>query len=208
MNIIIVDDDPLITSSLKRLIEIESDIKVSGIARNGKEAFELCRQLNPDVVLMDIRMPEMDGVLGTRLIKNHFKNIKVVLLTTFKDEEYIKEAIKSGAEGYILKNQDIESIVDTLKTVAKGNTVLEKEVAATVSSMLRGGTKRNVDDLDLSQRELEILRLLAEGMSNKEISEKLIISEGTVRNYITVMLDKLGFRDRTQLAVYFIRNYE
>lgn len=208
MHIIIVDDDPLITSSLKRLIEIESDIKVSGTAGNGKEAFELCRRLHPDVVLMDIRMPEMDGVLGTRLIKSHFKNIKVVLLTTFKDEEYIKEAIKSGAEGYILKNQEIGSIVDTLKTVEKGNTVLEKEVAATVSSMLRGGTKRNVEDLDLSQRELEILRLLSEGMSNKEIAEKLIISEGTVRNYVTVMLDKLGFRDRTQLAVYFIRNYE
>lgn len=187
---------------------MEEDMTILGTAKNGREAFEMCKKYTPDIVLMDIRMPEVDGVLGTRNIKNHFRDIKVILLTTFKDEEYIKEAIKCGAEGYILKNQDIESIIDTLRTVEKGNTVLEREVADTLSNLLKTGSKRNEDSLNISKRELDVLKLLADGRSNKEIGETLYIGEGTVRNYVTGLLEKLGFRDRTQLAVYYVRNFE
>ncbi len=126
MKVLIVDDDALIRDGLKILLEIEEDFLVIGTASNGQEAFEMCRKERPDLVLMDIRMPVMDGVLGTKLIKSHFKDIKVVILTTFKDDEYIKEALRSGAEGYILKNQPADSIIESLRAVSKGNIVLEQ----------------------------------------------------------------------------------
>lgn len=207
MKVLIVDDDALIRESLKILLELEEDFDVTGVAANGQEAFEACRRDVPDIVLMDVRMPVMDGVLGTKQIKSHFKDVKIVILTTFKDDEYIKEAVKSGAEGYILKNQSSDSIIESLRAVAKGNAVFEKEVAGALSSMLREEKKADLSGLELTERELEILRLLGEGMSNREISEKLFLSEGTVRNYITGMLEKTRLRDRTQLAIYYIRNF-
>ncbi|HEY8910737.1 MAG TPA: response regulator transcription factor [Desulfosporosinus sp.] len=208
MKVLIVDDDALIREGLKILLEIESDFQVVGTAGNGQEALEMCRKKKPDLVLMDIRMPVMDGVLGTKLIKSHFKDIKVVVLTTFMDDEYIKEALKSGAEGYILKNQPADSIIESLRAVGKGNIVLEREVANALSAMLREGKKVAPECLDISQRELGILKLVGEGLSNREIAESLNLSEGTTRNYVTGLLDKLGFRDRTQLAIFYIRNYE
>ncbi|HZK54234.1 MAG TPA: response regulator transcription factor [Desulfosporosinus sp.] len=208
MKVLIVDDDALIREGLKILLEIEADFLVVGTASNGQEALEMCRKEKPDLVLMDIRMPVMDGVLGTKLIKSHFKDIKVVILTTFKDDEYIKEALKSGAEGYILKNQPADSIIESLRAVAKGNIVLEREVANALSAMLKEGKKVAPERLDISQRELEILKLVGEGLSNREIAERLYLSEGTTRNYVTALLEKLGFRDRTQLAIFYIRNCE
>ena len=208
MKVLIVDDDALIREGLKILLEIEADIQVVGTASNGQEAFDMCRKEKPDLVLMDIRMPVMDGVLGTKLIKSYFKDIKVVILTTFKDDEYIKEALKSGAEGYILKNQPADSIIESLRAVDKGNIVLEREVANALSSMLKESKKVTPERLDISQRELGILKLVGEGLSNKEIAERLNLSEGTTRNYVTGLLEKLGFRDRTQLAIFYIRNCE
>ena len=208
MKVLIVDDDALIREGLKILLEIEEDFLVVGTASNGQEAFEMCRKEKPDLVLMDIRMPVMDGVLGTKLIKRHFKDIKVVILTTFMDDEYIKEALKSGSEGYILKNQPADSIIESLRAVNKGNIVLEREVANALSSMLKAGKKVTPERLDISQRELGILKLVGEGLSNKEIAERLNLSEGTTRNYVTGLLEKLGFRDRTQLAIFYIRNCE
>ena len=202
-----VDDDALIRDGLKILLGIEEDIEVSGTASNGQEAFELCQQKRPDVVLMDIRMPVMDGVMGTKLIKSHFKDIKVVILTTFKDDEYIKEAVKCGAEGYILKNQSSDSIVECLRAVVKGNTVFEKEVAGALSSMIKGERKIDPGSLDLTQRELEILQLVGDGLSNREIADKLYLGEGTVRNYVTGLLEKLDLRDRTQLAIFYLKNF-
>lgn len=157
---------------------------------------------------MDIRMPVMDGVLGTKHLKNQFEEIKVVMLTTFMDEEYIKEALKCGAEGYILKNQPADSIIESLRAVAKGNIVLEREVATALSSMLREGKKTTPEQLAISPREFAILKLVGEGCSNREIGRELKISEGTVRNYVTALLEKLGFRDRTQLAIFYIKNCE
>jgi len=208
LKVLIVDDDALIREGLKILLEIEADFQVVGTASNGQEAFDMCRKEKPDLVLMDIRMPIMDGVLGTKLIKSHFKDIKVVILTTFKDDEYIKEALKSGAEGYILKNQPADSIIESLRAVSMGNIVLEREVAHALSAMLKEGKRAASERLNISQRELGILKLVAEGLSNREIAERLNLSEGTTRNYVTGLLEKLGFRDRTQLAIFYIRNCE
>ncbi len=206
LKVLIADDDGLIRDSLKILLSLEPDIDVVGTAINGQQAFELCQKIRPDIVLMDIRMPIMDGVLGTKLIKEHFNDIKIIILTTFKDDEYIREAIKNGAEGYILKNQSSDSIVDSLRTVYRGNTVLDKEVADTLTSMLKDKPdKKDKMHYDLGNRELEILKLISEGLSNKEIGAKLYLSEGTVRNYITVLLDKLNLRDRTQLAIFYLK---
>lgn len=202
---LIADDDALIREGLKILLELEEGFEVIGTANNGQEAFEFCKTSKPDIVLMDIRMPVMDGVLGTGLIKKQFKDIKVVILTTFKDDEYIKEAVKSGAEGYILKNQPSDSIIESLKAVWKGNAVFEQEVAGALSSMLQYESRQSFESLNISQREYEILELVAEGLSNREIAKKLFLSEGTTRNYVTGLLDKFGLRDRTQLAVQFLK---
>jgi DNA-binding NarL/FixJ family response regulator len=207
MKVLIADDDALIREGLKIILELEEDIEVIGTACNGQEAFEKCRSERPDIVLMDIRMPVLDGVLGTKLIKSSFRDIKVIILTTFKDDEFIKEALKSGAEGYILKNQPSDSIVESLRTVYKGNSVFEKEVVDTLTSMLKENKKIKPANLDLTQREFEILQLVGEGLSNKEISEKLYLGEGTVRNYVTGLLEKLNLRDRTQLAIFYVKNF-
>lgn len=208
LKVLIVDDDALIRDGLKVLLELEDDIEVMGTARNGQEAFDQCRSGHPDLVLMDIRMPIMDGVLGTKLIKDHWPDIKVVILTTFKDDEYIKEAVRSGAEGYILKNQSADSIIESLRTVGKGNSVFQKEVAGALSAMIGEDKKKSPGQhAELTAKELAILQLVGEGMSNKEIAEKLYLSEGTTRNYVTGLLDKLQLRDRTQLAIYYLKHY-
>lgn len=205
MRVLIVDDDALIRDGLKILIEMEDDFEVIATAANGQEAFKMCQLKRPDLVLMDIRMPVMDGVQGTQLIKRHFQNMKVVLLTTFKDDEYIKEAVKSGAEGYILKNQSSDSIIESLRAVGKGNTVFEKEVAQALSGLLKED-KKPMSTTGLNSRELEVLALVANGYSNKEIAERLYLSEGTVRNYVTALLEKLQVRDRTQLAIFYLKH--
>lgn len=208
LRVLIVDDDALIRDSLKMLLSLEADIEVLGTAVNGQQALEQCRQKNPDIVLMDIRMPVMDGVLGTKAIKEQFPAIKVVILTTFRDDEYIKEAIRNGAEGYILKSQPADSIVESLRAVAKGNIVLERDVANSLSAMLKETNKQRAEDYQLTARELEILTLVGEGLSNKEIAQKLYLSEGTARNYVTQLLDKLKLRDRTQLAIFYLKNFQ
>ncbi|MCB2291154.1 response regulator transcription factor [Clostridium sp. CS001] len=207
MKVLITDDDALIRDSLKILLDLEDDIEVVGTASTGQEAFEMCQKLSPDIVLMDIRMPVLDGVLGTKLIKEHFRSIKVLILTTFNDYEYIKEAIKNGAEGYILKNQSADSIIESIRTVYKGNAVFEKNVVDTLSSMLRDERNSIPEDFDLTEKEFNILKFVAEGLSNKEIAQKLYLSDGTVRNYVTSLLEKLGLRDRTQLAIFFLKNF-
>ena len=209
MKILIVDDDALIRDGLKLIFDLEDDFTVIGTASNGQEAFNICKEKNPDIVLMDVRMPVMDGVLGTKLLKENFKDIKIVILTTFKDDEYIKEAIKNGAEGYILKNQPADSIIESLRAVNKGNMVFQKEAAGIISSILKKeNNKKNIDSFKLTEREFNILRAIGEGLSNKEIADKLYLSEGTVRNYITVLLGKLELRDRTQLAIFYLKSIE
>lgn len=207
MKVLIADDDELVCDGLKLLLDMEDDFEVVGIAHNGIEAFNLCKKLLPDIVLMDIRMPDIDGVIGTRLIKEKFNQVKIVILTTFKDDEYIKEAIKSGAEGYILKNQKADTMIESLRVVSKGSFVFQKEVASSISSMLREGHKVDMSKFNLSQREIEVMKLVADGLSNKEIGDKLFISDGTVRNYVTTILEKLNLRDRTQLAIFYLKSF-
>jgi DNA-binding NarL/FixJ family response regulator len=207
LRILIVDDDALIRDSLKIILGLEEDFKVVGTACNGQEAFEICKSEVPDIVLMDIRMPVLDGVLGTKLIKSHFNNIKIVILTTFKDDEFIKEAIKNGAEGYILKNQSSDSIVESLRAVEKGNSVFQKEIADSLTSMIRDGKKKTPESFGITDREFEILKLIGDGLSNKEISKLLFLSDGTIRNYVTALLEKLEMRDRTQLAIFYLKNF-
>jgi DNA-binding NarL/FixJ family response regulator len=189
------------------LLELEEDFEVIGTAGNGREAFALCQREQPDLVLMDIRMPVMDGVLGTKLIKEHFPTIPIVILTTFKDDEYIKEALTNGAAGYILKSQPADSIIDSLRAAAKGNIVLERAVASSLSAMLKEDNYKGQAELQLTSREMEVLELVGEGLSNREIAEKLFLSEGTVRNYVTALLEKLELRDRTQLAIFYLKNF-
>lgn len=208
MKVLVADDDGLIRESLKLILELEDDIEVVGTAETGKQAFEMCGELRPDIVLMDIRMPVMDGVLGTKLIKETYKNIKVIILTTFRDDEFIKEAIKNGAEGYILKNQSSDSIIESIRAVNRGNSVFQREIANVISSMIKDGGKKNPKDYEITDREFEILKYIGEGLSNKEISQKLYLSEGTVRNYVTELLEKLCLRDRTQLAIFYVKNFE
>lgn len=206
LKVLIVDDDGLIRDSLKLIFELEEDFEVVGTASNGREALEVCREKKPEIVLMDIRMPEIDGVLGTKMIKSEFKDIRVVILTTFKDDEYIKEAVKNGAEGYILKNQSSDAIVESLRTVYRGNAVFEKQIADSISSMLKEETRKKPESFNISEREFEVLKLIGEGLSNREIANKLFLSEGTVRNYVTTLLEKLNLRDRTQLAIFYLKN--
>jgi len=206
--VLIVDDDALIRDSLKMLLELEGDFEVLGLAGNGQEALDFCRRDLPDLVLMDIRMPVMDGVMGTKRIKALYPQVQVVILTTFRDDEYIKEALKNGAAGYILKSQPADSIIDSLRAVAKGNIVLERDVATSLSSMLREDKKKGREGLNLTERELEIMSAVGRGLSNREIAQDLFLSEGTVRNYVTSLLEKLNLRDRTQLALFYVRNFE
>lgn len=207
LKVMVVDDDALIRDSLSLILDMEEDFQVAGTAANGQEALELCRQIEPDLVLMDVRMPVMDGVLGTRRIREQFPQMKVVILTTFKDEEYITEALKHGASGYILKSQPAESIVETLRAVARGNMVLQADVASSLTELIREGKKVSREDFKLTDREVAVLEMIGDGHSNREIAEKLYLSEGTVRNYITVLLDKLSLRDRTQLAVFYLKHF-
>ncbi|EEG77066.1 response regulator transcription factor [Dethiobacter alkaliphilus] len=207
MKVLIVDDDALIRDGLKVLLEMEEGFEVSGVAANGREAYERCVENKPDIVLMDVRMPVMDGVLGTKLIKEHYQDIKVVILTTFKDDEYIAEAARNGAEGYLLKNQSLDSIVDSLRVVGEGNTVFQKEVAGTLHAILKGEKKKDPASFQLTKREFEVLKLVGEGLSNDEIAQKLFLTPGTVRNYISNLLVKLNLRDRTQLAIFFHKNF-
>ncbi|GAB6149478.1 MULTISPECIES: response regulator transcription factor [Clostridium] len=206
MKVVIADDDGLIRDSLKLILELEDDIEVVATAKNGQEVIDCSRRYSPDVVLMDIRMPILDGVLATKKIKEQQKDIKIIILTTFKDDEYIAEAIKNGAEGYILKNQNSDSIIECLRTVYNGNGVFQRDILNSLMCMIKN-KKKSSNKINLTERELEILALIGQGLSNKEISKKVYLSEGTIRNYITNLLQKLQLRDRTQLAIYYLKNY-
>lgn len=208
MKILIADDDILVRDGMRVLLDLEDDFTVTATAGNGLEAYELCKEYKPDIVLMDIRMPGTDGVIGTKLIKDDFPEIKVIILTTFNDDEYIRGAIQNGAEGYILKNMPDEDICEMLRAVYKGSFVFQREVIGSITTMF--GTKKKIDliEFGLSPRESEIVKLISKGFSNREIGGQMYIGEQTVRNYVTVILEKLQLRDRTQLAIYYLEKCE
>lgn len=205
MRIIIVDDDKLVSASLKTILESDPEIQVLGIGHNGKDAIALYERHQPDVLLMDIRMEEMTGLEAGEVILGKYSQAKILYLTTFADDEYIIKALRIGAKGYILK-QNFESIVTSLKTVYTGLNVFGEDIITKIPSLLHETKKQDFSDYGISEKELEIIGLIAEGYNNKEIASQLFLSEGRIRNSISVILEKLQLRDRTQLAVFYYKN--
>lgn len=207
IKILIVDDEKLIREGLKIMLSTFDDIEVVDIAENGYKALEICKNKDIDVVLMDIRMKDCDGVMGTRLIKEQFTKIKIIILTTFKDKEYIQDALKYGAFGYMLKDSSHQVIYEGIKTAYMGNMVVHPEVANEILSVnFQNINSKELKKYDFSDKEFQIIKYIAEGLTNKEISEKLYLSEGTIKNNITNILAKLNLRDRTQVAIFAFKN--
>lgn len=205
MRVVVVDDDKLVAISLKTILEADNEITVVGMGYNGKEAIALYREQTPDVLLMDIRMETMNGLEAAEYILKEYPDARILFLTTFSDDEYIVKALSMGAKGYILK-QDFEGIVPALKAVCGGQNVFGGEVIGKLPVLMQSKEEFDYSRYDISEKEQGIIELVAEGLSNKEIAEKLFLSEGTVRNYISSILEKLCLRDRTQLAVFYYKN--
>ena len=205
MTIIVVDDDYLVASALKTILEAQTDFQVLASGSDGSEAIPLYRKYQPDVLLMDIRMKEMSGLEASEEILKEFPDAKILLLTTFSDDEYIIKALNIGTKGYLLK-QDYSNLVPALQTVHAGQTVFGGEVMSRIPDLMQTTKQFNYDSHNISEREAEVIRLVAEGYSNKEIATELYLSEGTVRNYLSSILDKLDLRDRTQVAVFYYKN--
>lgn len=205
MNIIIVDDDCLVSGALKTILEVNGDIRVTAIGADGWEAIELYRKFRPDVLLMDIRMKEMNGLDAAGEILGEFPDAKILLLTTFSDDEYIIKALRLGAKGYLLK-QDYASILPALRAVDSGQIVFGHEIVRKLPNLIQKKTPLDYSEYEINDREYEIIRWIAEGLSNKEIAAKMFLSEGTVRNYLSSILDKLSLRDRTQIAIFYYQH--
>lgn len=203
MKLLVVDDDRLVSGSLKTILEADREIEVVGTLGSGAQAVEQYGELNPDVLLMDIRMEGMTGLDAAQRILSEHPDAKILFLTTFSDDEYIARALKIGAKGYILK-QNFESIAPSVKTVFAGQRVFGDEIITRLPAM--HGLGSGFDQFGLSNREVELLTQVGDGLSNREIAEKLFLSEGTVRNYISTLLEKLNLRDRTQLAIFYYKH--
>ena len=198
IKVLLADDQELIRQSLSFVMSKQEDIEMVGTAANGCEALELVEEKQPDVVLLDIRMPEMDGVECTRRIKQEFPGIKVIILTTFDDDDYVFDALRYGASGYLLKGVSVDGLTYAVREAARG-----------VSRMAQGDVQVRVNKknaLELTKMEWQVIREVGCGLSNKEIAGRLYLSEGTVRNYISSILRKLELRDRTQLAIWAVQN--
>lgn len=204
MNIIIVDDDKLVCSALKTILESEPDFHVPAMGHNGNEAISLYKSHHPDLILMDIRMGELTGIDAGESILKEFPDAKILYLTTFADNEYIVKALRIGAKGYLLK-QNFESIIPAIKAVNSGQNVFGDEIVSKLPNM-SWSSKPSLSGYNLTDRELDIISNVAEGLSNKEIANLLFLSEGTVRNYISTILEKLNLRDRTQLAIFYYKH--
>ena len=202
MRILLVDDDALVLKSLEMILKAEGVDEVY-TSKNGKEALDIYKNHEIDLVLQDIRLKDENGIDIASKLLEYDREAKIILLTTFKDEEYINKAIKVGVKGYILKD-NIDSLFQSIQTVMAGNMVLDSEVIKDIK-LLDQATK-SIEDFDITERELDVIKLLAEGMNNKEISQSLYLSEGTVRNYISNLLDKLDLRDRSQIVVFYYKN--
>ncbi|MFN7253491.1 MAG: response regulator [Anaerobacillus sp.] len=206
MKIAIVDDDVLVSASLKTIIEASDGVEVLAVANSGEDAIKLYKDHQPDILLMDIRMGNMNGLEAADEILKSFPKAKVLLLTTFADDEYIIKALKIGAKGYILK-QHYNSIIPALNAVYSGQNVFGEEIINKLPSVMNNQVnKKNYQDYGILDKEFEIISLVSKGLSNKEIAKELYLGEGTVRNYISIILEKLELRDRTQLAIFFFNH--
>lgn len=205
MKIVIIDDDKLVSLSLKTILEATGEIQVLELGQNGQEAIALYQKHKPEVLLMDIRMEVMSGLEAAEQILRQDPSANILFLTTFLDDEYIVRALRLGAKGYILK-QNFESLLPALKAVANGQSVFGNEIITRLPDFLSQTRVFDYSTQGITEKELRIIELVAEGLSNREIASQLFLSEGTVRNYLSSILEKLDLRDRTQLAVFYYQN--
>ncbi len=212
IKIIIADDQELIRESLRIVLGTHDDLKVVGVASDGFEVMKIIERESADIVLMDIRMPGMDGVYCTKLVKEQYPNTKVIILTTFDDDDFVFSALKYGASGYLLKGVGMDELYKSILTIYKGGAMINPDIATKVFSMFSKMSQDNmsikVDETsikDISKPEWKVIQQVGFGLSNKEIAQKLFLSEGTVRNYLSSILSKLCLRDRTQLAIWAVQ---
>ena len=204
ITVMIVDDHAIVRQGLRTYLQLQPDIEVVGEAPNGKEAIALVAETLPDIVLMDLVMPVMDGVEATRAVRSLSPNTRVIVLTSFSEDEKVFASIKAGAQGYLMKDVHPTDLVQALRSVNKGEAQLDPEIARKVMQEFANPAPTTPKH-DLTERELEVLRLIAQGKSNKDISEELVLSEKTVKTHVSNILQKLHLSDRTQAAVYALR---
>lgn len=205
IRLLIADDDAIVREGFKMVLGMDESFEIIGAVENGKKAVEFCQSNEVDVALLDVRMPIKNGVEATREICEKSKT-KVLILTTFDDDEFINDAIKYGAKGYLLKSNPPEKIKNAIKMVYGGNAVIENVVLDRLKESLKASNVGKIDKSLFSEREFQIIESISRGLSNREISKELFISEGTVANYITSILNKTGLQHRTQIAIYYLNN--
>lgn len=208
IRVLICDDQDVVLEGLKAILKTAPGIEVAGAANDGAEAVELISQIRPDVVLMDLKMPGMNGIQATQRIREQFPQVRVLVLTTYDADEWVFDAIRSGASGYMLKDTPREELIAAIKGTAAGKTHVDPGVAGKIFAQVAQSTPAVPESfiLELSEREREVLRLMARGLSNADIAQRLYLSEGTVKNYVSSVFTKLGVSDRTQAAVIALRN--
>ena len=199
MKVLLVDDDKLILQSLKITLSKEADMTVIGAISDGREALEICKTDPPDIILMDIQMPKIDGIQSTRLIKEHFPDILIMMLTTFADQAHIKDAMAVGASGYLLKTDPLSDLATRLRLLHSGTGIMSADALKQLTQQENPALKK------LTPREHDIARLVAQGLSNKEIAAELFLSEGTVRNNLVVIMEKMDVTNRTQLGINYYK---
>lgn len=204
INVLLVDDHVLFRQALRHLLEAESDIRVVGEAGDGRSAEALAERYHPDVVLMDISMPGIDGVAATRNLKSDVPGVKVVILTMFAEDGHVIRAIRAGADAYLLKNTESARVIDAIRAVARGESVIEPQLATKLLNEFRRIAEFREEEsvAGLTEREIQLLRLVASGLSNKEIAAELSLAESTVKNRLSLLFEKLNVKDRTQAAIY------
>lgn len=207
IKIIIADDQEIVCEGLKKILQSDPDIKVIGIANNGQQALDLVHHQTPDLVLMDLQMPIMNGVQAIRQLRKTHPDLPIIVLTTYMDDKWLFDAIRAGATGYLLKDSPRQELIDAIKGTLSGNVYLDPSVARKVLDSVAASPEpiESDEDFDLSERERDILQLLVEGLSNAEIAHRLYLSEGTVRNYLSSLFVKLDVSDRTQAVVVALR---
>jgi len=208
MKLLICDDQAVIRDGLELLLKLEKDFQVVGCAQDGAAAVELAAKHRPDLVLMDLKMPGMNGIEATREIRRKFPHIKILVLTTYDDDEWVFDAIRAGASGYLLKDTPRQKIIEAIRGTLAGKSFVDPSVAGKLLQQVAGQQSKPASLLTqkLTEREVDVLRLLAKGLTNAEIAAALYLSEGTVRNHISAILEKLGVSDRTQAAVIAIQH--